>query len=150
MGRKDLERLVGNLRSMHLAVPGAVAHLFHVQRALNKGEVDQAWLSPKLYRELANWKELDLRAASQPMHLAEIIHRETTHLGFCDASDLGAGGLWLNPARTSQNLVWRLPWLPNIVANLVSSTNPQVTITNSDLELAALVLQEATLLEAVP
>ena len=30
MGRKDLERLVGKIRSMHLAVPGAVAHLFHV------------------------------------------------------------------------------------------------------------------------
>ena len=37
MGRKDLERLVGKLRSMHLAVPGAVAHLFHIQRALNQG-----------------------------------------------------------------------------------------------------------------
>ena len=42
MDRKDLERLVGKLRSMHLAVPGAVAHLFHIQRALNQGGVDQA------------------------------------------------------------------------------------------------------------
>ena len=41
MGRKDLERLVGKLRSMHLAVPGAVAHLFHIQWALNQGGVDQ-------------------------------------------------------------------------------------------------------------
>ena len=32
MGRKDLERLVGKLRSMHLAVPGAVAHLFYIQQ----------------------------------------------------------------------------------------------------------------------
>ena len=46
MGRKYLERLVGKLRSIHLAVPGAVAHLFHIQRALDQGRVDQAWLSP--------------------------------------------------------------------------------------------------------
>ena len=30
MGRKDLERLVGRLLSMHLAVPGVVAHLYHI------------------------------------------------------------------------------------------------------------------------
>ena len=34
IARKDLERLVGKLCSMHLAVPGAVAHLYHIQRAL--------------------------------------------------------------------------------------------------------------------
>ena len=32
--QKDLERLVGKLRSMHLAVSGAVAHLFHIQCAM--------------------------------------------------------------------------------------------------------------------
>ena len=58
--------------------------------------------------------------------------------------------MWIDPARTGQHLVWRLPWPPDIVNNLISSTNPQGKITNSDLELAALVLQEATLLEAVP
>ena len=58
--------------------------------------------------------------------------------------------MWLDPARTGQNLVWRLPCPPDIVDNLISSTNPQGKITKSDIELAALVLQEATLLEAVP
>ena len=58
--------------------------------------------------------------------------------------------MWLDPASKGQNLVWRLPWPPDIVASLVSPTNPQGTITNSDIELAALVLQEATFLKAVP
>ena len=150
MGQKDLERLVGKIRSMHIAVSGAVAHLFHIQRALNQGGVDQAWLSAAFHRELANWKALALQAASRPTHLAEIVRREPTHLGFCEAPGLGAGGVWLNPTRTGQNLVWRHPWPPEIIASLVSSTNPQGTITKSDLELPALVLQEAVLLEAVP
>ena len=34
IGRKELERMVGKLLSMHLAVPGAVAHLFYIQQAL--------------------------------------------------------------------------------------------------------------------
>ena len=112
MGRKDLERLVGKLRSMHLAVPGAVAHLFRIQRALNQGKVDQAWLSLDFHRKFTDWKVLALQAASQPTHLAEIVRQEPTHLGFCDASGLGAGGVWLDPARTGQHLVWRLPWPP--------------------------------------
>ena len=150
MGGKELERLVGKIRSMHLAVPGAVAHLFHIQRALNQGGVDRAWLSSAFHRELINWKVLALQVASWPTHLEEIVRREPTHLGFCDASGLGAGGVWLDPARTGQNLVWRHPWPPYSVASLVSLTNPQGTIANSNLELAALVLQEVTLLKSVP
>ena len=124
MGRKDLERLVGKLCSMHLAVTGAVAHLFHIQWALNQGGVDRSWLLPDFHRELANLKVLTLQAASRPTHLAEIVRWEPIHLGFCDASGLGAGGLWLDQARTGQNLVWRLPWPPDIVTSLVYLTNP--------------------------
>ena len=150
MGCKDLERLVGKLRSMHLVVPGAVAHLFHIQRVLNQEAVDRAWIFLAFHRELTNWKVLALQAASRLTHLAEIARWEPTHLGFCDASGIGAGGVWLDLARIGQNLVCRLPWPPDSVATLVSLINPQGKITNSDLELAALNLQEATLIKTVP
>ena len=148
IGQKDLKRLVRKLSSIHLAVPGAVAHLFHIQRALNQGVVDWVWLSPALHRKLSDWKSLSLQAASRPTHLAEIVCRELTHIGLCDALGLGAVGVWLDPARTGQNLVWRHLWPPDIITILVSLTNPQGTVTNSELDLAALVLQEATFLEA--
>ena len=70
MGRKALEHLVGKHRYMHLVVPGAVAHLFHIQRALNQGGVDRAWLSPAFHRELVDWKAIALQAVSRPTHLA--------------------------------------------------------------------------------
>ena len=47
-------------------------------------------------------------------------------------------------------MVWRYPWPVDIIAGIVSSMNKEGTITNSDLEIAALVLHEATLLMAVP
>ena len=37
MGRKELESLVGKIRSMYLTVPGVVVHLYHLQRALAQG-----------------------------------------------------------------------------------------------------------------
>ena len=106
MGQKDLEHLVVKLRSIHLAVPGEVAHFFPIQCALNQGGVNRVWMSPSFHRELTDWKVLALQAASRPTHLAEIFRQEPTHLGFCDTSRLGAGGVWLDPARTGQNLVW--------------------------------------------
>ena len=42
MGPKDIERLLWKLRYIHLAVPGAVAHIYHIQRVLAQGGVDQA------------------------------------------------------------------------------------------------------------
>ena len=45
--------------------------------------------------------------------------------------------------------MWHQPWPADIIAKLISSKNRQGTINNSDLELAALVIHEATLLVAV-
>ena len=135
---------------MHLAVPGLVARLFHIQGALNQGGVYRAWIFLAFYLDLAYWKALALQVASRSTHLDEIVRREPTHLGFCDVSGLGAGVVWINPAGTGHNLVWRHPWPLDVTSELVSLTNLHRTIINSDLKLAALVLLEATLLEEVP
>ena len=56
----------------------------------------------------------------------------------------GGRGVWIDPNEDGVNYAWRLPWPEDIRADLVSFDNPRGRITNSDLELAALVLQEAT------
>ena len=146
MGRKDLERLVGNLRSMYLVVPGEVDHLFHIQRALTEGGVEWTYLSPVFHRDIADWWALALQAAARTMQMDKTVRCKPTHLGFCDASGHGAGEFWLDPSQTSHNLVWRHPWLPDIITDLFSSKNIQGTITKYGLEPAALILHKATLL----
>ena len=47
MGQNYLERLVSKLRSMHVAVPGAVAHMYHIERALAQGG---GWTGPGYLR----------------------------------------------------------------------------------------------------
>ena len=96
MVRKGLERLVGKLRSMHLAVPGVVAHLFHIQRALNQRGVDRVWLSPAFHCKLANWKELARppggvqanvpgRNCQSGTHLSRVLRHVRTKSGRCVA-----------------------------------------------------------------
>ena len=82
----------------------------------------------------------------RPTYLAEIAQRLATDVGYTDASGLGCKGVWIYPNEDFVHYVWRLHWPEDIKANLVSSDNPQGQITNSDLELATLVLQEATFL----
>ena len=44
IGQKELRRLVGKLRSMHLVVPGAVAQLSHIHSALKQGGKYRDWI----------------------------------------------------------------------------------------------------------
>ena len=83
-------------------------------------------------------------------HLAEIVRREPTHMRFYNASIPRAAGMWLNPSSSSYSLVCRHPCLPDIIYDLFLVTNPVVNLTNSNLELATLVLHEATLFAEVP
>ena len=69
MGRKYLERSVGNLCSMHLAVQLAVAHLYHLQCELSHAGVDRAWLSPEFHYNISDWRKLIEQTAAQTTHL---------------------------------------------------------------------------------
>jgi hypothetical protein len=60
------------------------------------------------------------------------------YLGYCDASKLGAGGVWLLGTRKLSPIVWRVEWSKDIRRSVVSFENPNGTITNSDLEMAGM------------
>ena len=81
---------------------------------------------------------------SWPTLFAEILQRFDTDVGYANASGLGYGGVWIDPNEDGVHYVWRLSWPEDIMADLVSTDNTHGRITNYDLELAALVLQEAT------
>ena len=46
--------------------------------------------------------------SSRPIYLAEIVQREPTDLGFIDASDMGAGGVLIDPNQDGNDFVWRV------------------------------------------
>ena len=144
MSQRKLKRLIGKLRSMHLAIPGAIYHFYHIQMALAKVNCRTAYLSKDFHRDVAYWRLLCSRMKHHPINLAEINQRLPTNLGYTDASGLGGGGVWLDPNVDSIHHVWRLQWPPDIQTDLVSFDNPKGQITNSYLELVALVLHKAT------
>ncbi len=61
-------------------------------------------------------------------------------IGVVDASSHGVGGVIIGELSECLPTVFRLQWPPDITANVKSEANPKGTITNSDLELAGLVI----------
>ena len=81
--------------------------------------------------------------ADRPTYLVELVYPPTSDLGYTDASGLGSGGVWIDPNKDSKNYTWQVKWTADIIQEMVSCTNTEVTITNLDLELVVLVFQEA-------
>ena len=79
--------------------------------------------------------------SSRTNFFAEIVQCFVTEVGYADASDLGCGGVWIDPNEDGFHYIWHLPWPEDIMEDLVSTDNTHGRITNYDLELAALVLQ---------
>ena len=109
-------------------------------RAVNNVTAD---LSTRFHWDIKFWQSLCFEMTTRPICLAKLVHRSTSGMGYTDASEQGAGGVWIDANEDSTNFVWRANWPSDIVQQLVRFTNPGGIITNSDLELAALVLHEA-------
>ena len=123
--------LIGKLRSMHLTVPGAIGHIFFIQKALTKvGMASKAYLSKAFHWEIAHWQRLSINSLACPRFLAEVVCCLPTALGFCNSSVVGAGGVWIYSDGSGKNFVWRLQWPEDIVADLVTWENPTRGITN--------------------
>ena len=82
---------MGKLHSMHLTVPGAVAHLYYIQCTFTQGGKYRAWLLVYFHWQISNWSALVAQTVARPTHLAEIVRQEPTCLGFCYSSGIGAG-----------------------------------------------------------
>jgi hypothetical protein len=93
ISRKKLERLIGKLHSMHLAIPSAIGHFYNIQKALTHASSTTAYLSNAFHEDIAHWRTLINAMALRPTYIAEIVQRVPTDLGFTDASGQGGGSL---------------------------------------------------------
>jgi hypothetical protein len=75
-----------------------------------------------------------------PTRCRELIHGWPDYMGICDASSFGVGRVIVGENRECTPIVFQLQWPPDITANVKSASNPNGMITNSDLEMAGLLL----------
>ena len=140
---KKWHKVLGELRSMSLALPGARNLFSHMQHALSSKLKGRVALNKGVHDALDDFRWILADIASRPTRIAELVPLLASAEGHHDASGKGAGGIWfpanqLNPRQgySQKPVVWRLEWPQHIIDKLVTSDNPSGTISNSDLELA--------------
>jgi hypothetical protein len=143
--RRKWQQLLGELRSMVLAIPGGRGLFSQLQTVLttptNPHPSDRLRLSQAVHDQLDDIRWISSDLSSRPTRWAEAVDSTPTFLATVDASGLGMGGTWLPTNHKLSPLLWRQPFPPSVSARLVSSNNLAGTITNSDLEHMALVCQ---------
>ncbi len=82
--------------------------------------------------------------------MSELILGPANYKGTLDTSGEGAGGVWIPGKRAMAPIVWRFPWPEEVKQQLVTNTNPDGDITNSDLKMEAEVLGWLVLEAVVP
>ena len=144
---KKWHKVLGELRSMSLALPGS-RHLFsQMQEALTSRIGQRINLRKGVHNALDDFRWLLQDIANRPTRMAEVVPLNPSAIGYHDASGKGAGGVWfkgpaLHPRHNPKDkplpnpIVWRLEWPKHIQDALVTEDNPFGTLTNSDLELA--------------
>ena len=160
-------QLLGELRSMSLALPGARGLFSHLQHALRTQQGSRLRLSAAFHRALDDFRWIHRHLAERPTRLYELVPTAPTLIGTHDASGLGAGGIWLpqpsavprpqpllrlDPASPHAltvvrpaapvPVVWRVTFPDDVSSRLVSFANPAGTLNNSELELVGAYLQD--------
>ena len=148
---KTWHKILGELRSMALGVPGSRGLFSLLQEGLRHSDKYRIRITPAMRDQLDDFEHLAHSLSERPTELAEIVPDHPVAAGPHDASGLGMGGAWL-PSTTHSNIrptVWRAPFPDWVRAKLVSFDNHHGTITNSDLELAGLIVHHDVLAQTV-
>jgi hypothetical protein len=139
---KDFEKLRGKLRHACIGLPAGNGLMSPIDAALTGGKhFIKIWDNPLLLNTLRDFVTLIGLLAARPTHCRELIVGDPGYLGYDDASKLGARGVWLPGILFLLPIVWRVEWPQDIRNNVVSFANPTGTITNSNLEMAGMVIQ---------
>ena len=147
---KSWQKLLGELRSMTLAIPGARGLFSTLQHALkpsHTGKLSRVRITSDVRLFLDDFQRLASELASRPTRIAETLPRRPAIVGTTDASGHGMGGVAFLQTDTGPiiPLVWRSPFPTPIQKQLSSFENPKGAVTNSDLELAATIVHHDVL-----
>jgi len=138
-------QVLGELRSMAAAIPGARGLFSTLQEALRHPTDDnrRIRLSRPVHDFLDDFRWLASDLSRRPTKIAELVPDIfPATLGAVDAAKEGMGGVHFVPVgRDIVPILWRKRFPKTIQQRLVSFNNPHGDITNSDLELTGSIAQ---------
>jgi hypothetical protein len=141
ISRKQFEQLCGKLRHACVSIPAGKGLMGPIDAELwGAKQLIRIKTNQHLRDALWDFSTLIKVLGQRPTHCRELVVSDLGYIGYCDASKLGAGGVWLLGMHHLSPVVWRLEWPDDIRQQVVLFDNPSGTITNSDLEMVGMVL----------
>ena len=100
----DIQKLLGELRSMSLALPGSKGCFSFLRNALTEKE-NTITITENMRLQLQDFLLITKDIVRRPTHLSEIVPKNPSYFGAVDACKLGMGGVWLPPAQRLPNSI---------------------------------------------
>jgi len=97
-------------------------------------------LNPATRQALLDWWHILCMATKDPTPCTDLIPTSPDFIGYCDASKHGTGRVWFGATQNLPPIVWCTKFPLAIQQSLISTTNPHGAISNSNLEMAGLLL----------
>ena len=149
-------KVLGELRSMAVAIPGARGLFSLLQEALRHRESSRPRirLSKAVHRVLDDFRWLAKDIGGRPTRLAELLPSDPRVYGAVDAAKTGMGGVFFVPTTEGEasdyaSFLWRAPFPKKVQREVVSFKNPAGSINNSDLELCGNIAHHSVLSDTV-
>ena len=144
---KVWHQLLGELRSMSPALPGARGLFSVLQESLGKADRNRVRVTSQVWDMAADFKAIADTLRDRPTRLPELVPTTPSYVGACDACQMGMGGVWFSNTGLVPvvHILWRQPFPARVRAALVTSNHPTGSFSISDLELAALVAHKDVL-----
>jgi hypothetical protein len=144
----EFESVIAKLRHAFIAIPAGVGLLSVCNPLLGKRPAYvHLRRNQHLLQAMRDCRTLLREATVRPTPCEELVTGWPQYVGVKDASKHGVGGIIIGEANECTPTVFRAEWPDDIKQSLVSTSNPNGTITNSDLELAGLLLLWLTMEE---
>jgi hypothetical protein len=142
---KTWHKVLGELRSMTLALPGSRG-LYSALQVRFKTDKKRIRLTRMVHDFLDDFRWIAATLEARPTRIYETVPTSPQIVGTTDASGIGMGGVFFVPTPWSTPqfpdyfpFLWRAEFPDEIRQRLITHNNPNGSITNSDLELTGTV-----------
>ena len=137
----EFESVLSKLRHAFISIPNGKGLLSPCNRILRlKPKFIHLHANTKLLQAIQECRHLLRVSTVAPTKCIELVNGWPGFVGVKDSSGHGVGGVVVGELKPVTPTVFRFPWPEDIKADLVSDKNPKGRITNSDLEMAGLVM----------
>jgi len=137
----EFESVIAKMRHAFTALPGGRGLLSPCNRLLKRRPlVVYFHRNDSLHAAISNCRTILRESTSRPTRCHELVAGWPDFIGVVDTSSHGVGGVIIGELSECLPTVFRLQRPSDMTANVISEATLKGTITNSDLELAGLVL----------